>query len=113
MSGLREALEKLAGELEYDVAGAPSKIRALLAAHPESVVRVSDEVLAEAMDAYYREGGYGREANEEAMRAALEAALALLNGSGVDSSLHTCPGCGVKVVGHERCGDPSRPECAS
>ena len=42
-----------------------------------------------------------------------DAVLALLNGSGVDSSLHTCPGCGVKVVGHERCGDPTRPECAS
>lgn len=37
--------------------------------------RVSDEVLAEAMDAYYREGLYGREANEESMRAALEAVL--------------------------------------
>lgn len=34
MSDLREALEKLADELEYDVAGAPGKIRALLAAYP-------------------------------------------------------------------------------
>jgi hypothetical protein len=32
--------------------------------------------------------------------------------TGIDSSLHTCPGCGVKVIGHERCGDPTRPECS-
>lgn len=43
MSGLREALEQLAGELEYDVAGAPGKIRAVLAAHPaEPTVTTTD-----------------------------------------------------------------------
>lgn len=31
--------------------------------------------------------------------------------AGVDSTTHTCPCCGVKVVGHERCGDPTRPGC--
>lgn len=30
---------------------------------------------------------------------------------GVDSSKHTCPGCGATVIGHERCGDPTRPGC--
>ena len=39
---------------------------------------IPDHVLAEAMDAYYSEGQYGREANEESMRAALEAAYPLL-----------------------------------
>ena len=42
-----------------------------------------------------------------------DALLDLLNGTGVDSSLNTCPGCGVNVIGHERCGDPTRPGCAS
>ncbi len=32
-------------------------------------------------------------------------------GPRVDSGKHTCPGCGATVIGHERCGDPSRPEC--
>ena len=42
-----------------------------------------------------------------------DAVLNLLNGTGVDSTVNTCPGCGVKVIGHERCGDPTRPGCAS
>lgn len=33
--------------------------------------------------------------------------------AGVDSTVNRCPGCGVKVIGHERCGDPTRPGCAS
>jgi Arc/MetJ family transcription regulator len=37
-------------------------------------VEIPDEALAEAMDAYYSEGQYGREAVEESMRAALVAA---------------------------------------
>ena len=41
------------------------------------------------------------------------AVLNLLNGTGVDSTVNTCPGCGVNVIGHERCGDATRPGCAS
>ena len=37
-------------------------------------VEIPDEALAEAMDAYYSEGQYAREAVEESMRAALVAA---------------------------------------
>jgi hypothetical protein len=117
---LRDALEKLAGELEYDVAGAPAKIRALLAAHPveparpmldreqikQALCSVDGPLMMRSADvrAVVMESQYGKSA---------DAVLALLNGSGVDSSLHTCPGCGVKVVGNERCGDPTRPGCAS
>ena len=42
-----------------------------------------------------------------------DALLDLLGGTGVDSTVNTCPGCGVNVIGHERCGDPTRPGCAS
>lgn len=33
--------------------------------------------------------------------------------TGVDSTLHACPGCGAKVIGHKTCGDPTRPGCAT
>lgn len=33
--------------------------------------------------------------------------------TGVDSTVHVCPGCGVKVIGHKTCGDPTRPGCAA
>jgi hypothetical protein len=42
----------------------------------------------------------------------LRRAAEAMRSGGVDSSLHSCPGCGTKVIGHERCGDPSRPECS-
>jgi hypothetical protein len=32
-------------------------------------------------------------------------------GKGVDSTTHTCPGCGVLAIGSLTCGDPSRPGC--
>jgi hypothetical protein len=43
---------------------------------------------------------------------ATDAVLNLRNGDGVNSTLYTCTGCGVRVIGHETCGDPTRPECA-
>lgn len=47
-------------------------------------------------------------------RAGAEKAEWLDAGSGagwspVDSRTRTCPGCGAKVVGHDRCGDPEAP----
>lgn len=81
----------------------------LLAIHPaqpapdREAVRqaIADELDAEGVAVY----GLTPKLTDVVMRA--------LNGSGVDSSPHTCPGCGVKVIGNERCGDPTRAECAS
>lgn len=71
----------------------------------------------------------GLDANEEAPLKRIDEAIAALTlaraalvaagqvdfipKGGVDSALHTCPGCGAKVIGHETCGDPNRPECST
>lgn len=130
---LRVALEKLATAVQvvdaygddvprqsfWDLFGAAS---AVLAAYPAEPAGVSDEAVEAAAQAYWDTRFAGARfgvTNEaiEGMRAALEAAQPFMQpqvvGTGVDSTLNTCPGCGVKVIGHERCGDPTRPGCAS
>ena len=69
------------------------------------------EQLAEAIQHVY--GGSLDVRKGSGAQQAADAVLNLLNGTGVDSTVNTCPGCGVKVIGHERCGDPTRPGCAS
>ena len=136
MTGLRDALEKLADhwdaldcsravgwseqtkeQVTENARMCAGDLRALLEDHPgvgdEAVERVAASMFEAVHELDWSQAeGVVRDQWLSRARAALEAAAPLLGPrSGVDSSLHICPGCGVKVVGHERCGDPTRPEC--
>lgn len=66
-------------------------------------VEIPEEALAEAMDAYYSEGQYGREADRESMRAALKAFASYLNRGRVvqDEAIVTKSDAEPRIIWHQ------------